>query len=663
MNSSIDKKEAEQFDVDFISKLKSISNIISILLIIIGFIVLLGWAFDIIFFKTPAIGLPIIKSNTALGFILLGLSLWFLQEKRLNNRNLLLGRFFALLAAIIGFLTLVQYAFDINLGIDQLLFVESAVETGTYPNRMSFIAALSLFLAGVALSLFDTETKNLKLSQILTVILGLATFLTIIGYLYQSTIYSIYLSIVPSPYGASGFVLIFFGIIFARPDMGYMKLVTSDSLGSQLARTLLPFLIITPLVVGYLSSSGEEIGLYDAQFETALVIFTSILILLIVFLVSVNSINITETKRKKTEKKLELAYKYNRSLIEASVDPFVTISPQGIITDANKAVEFVTGYSKDKLIGTDFSSYFTDPPKAKRGYVSVFNKGRVFDYPLEIKHKDGHMTPVLYNASVYRDEYGDVIGVFAAARDITSLKRAEQNLKNIVMELERSNEELEKFAYVASHDLQEPLRMIVSYLQLFERRYKDKIDEKGQKYMFYAVDGAKRMQGLINDLLTYSRVTTHAEEFKEVNFEEILNETLMNLEYSIKKSNATITNDPLPNINADAGQMGQLFQNLIANAIKFRKKDEAPKVHISSQKKDNEYIFSVSDNGIGIDEKYGDRIFELFQRLQKRSEYEGTGLGLAISKKIVERHNGKIWFKSEENIGTTFYFSIPVNLK
>lgn len=248
------------------------------------------------------------------------------------------------------------------------------------------------------------------------------------------------------------------------------------------------------------------------------------------------------------------------------------------------------------------------------------------------------------------------------ARDITERKNAENELKEIVDELKRSNKELETFAYVSSHDLQEPLRMVVSYLQLLERKYYGKLDEKADKYIFYAIDGAKRMQNLINDLLSYSRVTTKGEEFKQVNSEFILNDALKNLEFSIKKSNAVITHDPLPTVTGDSRQLIQLFQNIIGNGIKFRKEDEVPKIHISARKdeKMNEYVFSVADNGIGIESKYGERIFEIFQRLQKRSEYSGTGIGLAISKKIVERHGGRIWVESELGKGSTFYFTIPI---
>ena len=211
------------------------------------------------------------------------------------------------------------------------------------------------------------------------------------------------------------------------------------------------------------------------------------------------------------------------------MDPLVTIGPDGKITDVNTATETITGHSRDKLIGTDFSNYFTEPQKAKLGYQRVFKEGNVRDYPLEIKNKNGHVTPVLYHASVYKDKSGEVIGVFAAARDITEIQQAENQLKETINELERSNKELQSFAYITSHDLQEPLRSIASYAQLIERRYKGQLDSDADEFLDYMVSGASRMKQQIQGLLDYSRVGTQGEEFKEFNAEEALNNALSNL--------------------------------------------------------------------------------------------------------------------------------------
>jgi PAS domain S-box-containing protein len=376
------------------------------------------------------------------------------------------------------------------------------------------------------------------------------------------------------------------------------------------------------------------------------------------------------TELKEAEEHLRLASVYNGGLIEASLDPVVTIDPDGKITDVNSATETATGCSREELIGTDFSNYFTEPHKAREGYQQVFEEESIKDYALELKHKDGGVTPVLYNASVYRDEAGSVIGAFAAARDVTKLRQAEEGLKHSVTDLSRSNEELEQFAYVASHDLQEPLRMVSSYVQLLEKRYKGKMDSDADEFIGFAVDGANRMQVMINDLLTFSRLSTRGDPFKPTDCDEAFDRAIFNLKKAVEESNATITHDPLPTVTADKTQLEQLFQNLIGNAIKFRG-EEPPRIHLSCEKIedsaiqipqsaiDTGWIFSVKDNGIGIELEHAERIFGIFQRLHTREQYPGSGIGLAVCKKIVQRHGGQIWIESEAGKGSTFYFTIP----
>ncbi|MDP2268816.1 MAG: ATP-binding protein, partial [Deltaproteobacteria bacterium] len=224
-------------------------------------------------------------------------------------------------------------------------------------------------------------------------------------------------------------------------------------------------------------------------------------------------------------------------------------------------------------------------------------------------------------------------------------------------DLERSNKDLEQFAYVASHDLQEPLRMVASYTQLLAQHYEGRLDEKAKKFMDYAVDGAVRMQRLINDLLTYSRITTQGKPLENTDTHALLGEAISNLATLIAEKRAVITNDNLPTVKADASQLMQVFQNLLANAIKFQG-ENVPHIHVSAQDKGREWIFAVRDNGIGIEMQYADRVFVIFQRLHTRQEYPGTGIGLAVCKRIVERHGGRVWFESEPGQGSTFFFTI-----
>jgi len=281
-----------------------------------------------------------------------------------------------------------------------------------------------------------------------------------------------------------------------------------------------------------------------------------------------------------------------------------------------------------------------------------------FDFEMERTGPDGN--------SVWLSVTGEPIfedctfrGYRGVGTDITDRKRAQSVLRAAYDELARSNAELQQFAYVASHDLQEPLRMIGSYTQLLERRYGDKLDADAREFMGFIVDGATRMKQLIEDLLAYSRVGTRGKELRLIPAQGALDRALVNLRASIESSDAQITHDVLPEVSADDTQLTQLFQNLIGNAIKFRKKDETLRIHVGVKEETDEWRFSVSDNGIGIERQYFERIFMVFQRLHTRDEYPGTGIGLAICKKVVDRHGGRMWVESVQGKGSTFVFTLP----
>jgi PAS domain S-box-containing protein len=331
-------------------------------------------------------------------------------------------------------------------------------------------------------------------------------------------------------------------------------------------------------------------------------------------------------------------------------------------TFVNDYVENMIGYSVDEwLTIPDLWQRLVHPDDRERAVQEAaenYRRGGPGVVQFRCVTKDGRTIHTETHSTLSYDENTGSMVVRGVTMDITDRKIAEESLARYADDLRRSNLELQQFAYVASHDLQEPLRMVTSYLQLLEQRYHDQLDDDAREFIGYAVDGAARMKALIQDLLIYSRVERAAKVFAPVDANAVLKDVLENLSVMIEENKATITADSLPTITGDERQITQLFQNLISNAIKFHG-DRQPEIHMGVERKNNEWVFCVRDNGIGIEAQYLDRIFIIFQRLHNRGKYPGTGIGLAICKKVVERHGGRIWVESCPGEGTTFYFTIP----
>jgi len=357
------------------------------------------------------------------------------------------------------------------------------------------------------------------------------------------------------------------------------------------------------------------------------------------------------------------ASRRHHQIIETALDAFIEIDSDGLITDWNAQAETTFGWSRSEAIGQTLSQMII-PHRYREAHTQglrlflATGEGPVLNKRIEIAalHRDGTEFPIELAIAAIR--WGERRLFSAFARDVTEQKRAQRELARKVEELARSNAELEQFAYVASHDLQEPLRMVASFTQLLAQRYKGKLDADADEFIGFAVDGATRMQQLIQDLLSYSRVTTKGQSFRLIDAKAPCDNALENLQTSIKDSNAVVNVGPLPAVLADPRQLMQLFQNLIGNAVKYRN-DRTPEIHVAAKPNGDQWVFSVQDNGIGIAPQHSERIFQMFQRLHTTNEYQGTGIGLAICRKIVERHGGKIWVEAQPGKGSTFVFTIP----
>ena len=361
----------------------------------------------------------------------------------------------------------------------------------------------------------------------------------------------------------------------------------------------------------------------------------------------------TEARLKESEARFRQTFELAASGICHVVD--------GRFVRVNKSLCEILGYAEKELLGKSVKEVShpedRDVTDAERARIRA---GEIDSARFEKRYvrADGRVVWADVAIALVRDVFGMPMYEIAVFDDITERKQAEAALHAAHEELKRSNAELEQFAYVASHDLQEPLRMVASYTQLLGRRYEGKLDKDAHEFMSYIVDGATRMKQLIEDLLAYSRVGTKGQDFKPVALEAPLRRALFNLRAGIEEAGAAVTYDPLPTVQGDEVQLGQLLQNLIANSLKFRS-NSVPRIHIAVSEKNSEVEIEVRDNGIGIEPQYYERIFMVFQRLFNKGEYPGTGIGLAICKKVVERHGGRIWVESRPGDGTSFYFTLP----
>ena len=392
--------------------------------------------------------------------------------------------------------------------------------------------------------------------------------------------------------------------------------------------------------------------------------------------------------RKSEELQMHLA-----AIVESSHDAVVSKNLHSIVQSWNKGAERTFGYTADEMIGRSIEVIIPEDLKHEEGqFLDLIRRGEHIDHYETIRsRKDGTHIAISLSLSPVKNSAGEIIGAAKIARDMSDRKRAEEEIYRLNQQLEQRvrdrtreleeanaqlvrqsqelvsiNAELERFAYVASHDLQEPLRMVSSYSQLLAKRYQGKLDADADDFIKFTVSGAERMRQLIKDLLTYSRVVNRQRTSQCVDCEEVLRGVLTNLKTAIEETGGVLTHDPLPTVFADPVHLGQLFQNLIGNALKFNA-SKPPRAHVSAVLIPGEESgsgpfcqFAVTDNGIGIEPRYIERIFGAFQRLHTIAEYPGTGIGLAICKKIVEGQGGRIWVESTPGKGTTFKFTIPV---
>jgi PAS domain S-box-containing protein len=616
----------------------------ALLSILVGAAVVIGWFIDSVTLKSVLPGFTAMKMNTAWGLIAAGVSLWIQQSSEPGLWLHRLARGLAVFVVALGSLTLAEDLFGLRLGIDQLIVPDDLLEIPN-PGRMALATEISFLLIGAALlSLKARSVAFAVWAHWLVVPPLLFSTLVIVGYaygvesMYQATIYN-----TMALHTAIVVFVLTLSVWAIDLKHGFALIATSDTAGGVVSRWLLPTIPVTLFFLGWIGLKGAQAGLYGFHFSLALVVLIGMTVCVITVARTADVLRRTDVIRKVTQTEIisrHAALELRRSeerfriLVRGVKDyAILMLDPNGLVATWNEGAEGIKGYKADEIVGQHFSRFYTPEDMASgkpdAELVQAVAEGKFEEEGWRLR-KDGSRFWASVSITPLRDDSGELRGFSKVTRDITERKKAEALILRQMKELSRSNEELEQFAAVASHDLQEPLRMVSSYVQLLSRQYKGKLDGKADEFIALALDGTVRMRTLISDLLTYSKVAAKHVELHTTSSEKTLQNALVNLQGAIADSHASVTHDPLHAVMADEMQLTQLFQNLVGNAIKYQK-DGTPKIHISAAVDgDGRWGFSVQDNGIGIDPKNFERVFGMFQRLHTREEFAGTGIGLAL---------------------------------
>jgi len=623
-------------------------RILALVVGLIGSIVALGWIVNFDFVKSVFPDMPTMKFNTAFCFVLTSCACVLQYKDEFSTRIKSIARLMAGTIFTISFLTLLQHWFNFELGIDQLIVADTLTPAAQAPGRMSLGTSIAFLLVASALLSLDFESVgNHCPAQYLVILSTLLSAAALLGYLYGATAFRLQLFATMALNTALLFVLSGFAVLLIRPNQGLSRLFISDRIGGRAARILLPMIFVVP-ILGWLSFLGYDSGIYSIEFAYSVFSLLSIITLLLIGWFGASALNDAES--------------YFMSTFESAPTAMIVVDGNGVINRVNSLAEKFFGYARQELIGNKIEmlipkKYSGSHPQLRqefKAHPEARQMGKERD--LFGLRKDGSEFPVEVGLNPITTPSG--MHVLSAITDISQRKRHEVDLQTRTDELARSNSDLEQFAYLASHDLQEPLRAISGSVQLLQSRYKEKLDEKALQYINHAKDGATRMHTLIEDLLTYARVGRAEEILQPINLNDAVESATKNLASTITDTNARIECVQLPTVPGYRSQIALLFQNIIGNAIKFRKNDSQPVIQITSKELPEHWEIRISDNGIGIADQFHQRVFEIFQRLHTRSTYEGTGIGLAICKKVVDHHNGSIGIKPDSAAGATFFFTL-----
>lgn len=679
----------------------------------VGAVALAGWALDIAVLKSIYPSWVAIKANTAAGFILAGMALWFKSRERIEAKPLLshAGDAFAIVVAFLGAFTLIEYTVGISPGIDQLLFEEPAGAIHTLaPGRMAPASALCFLFLGVAL-MFDGKSD--RSSWLVTILAVMATFPALasgLAYLYGlDNLYGLGYGTQMAAHTVLAFLVLALGVLCSQPERGLIALVASPDTGGAITRRLLPLAIVLPIMIGWLKLAGDHARLFEPDFGVVLVVLSYILVLNLLIAWSARLLSRADAERNRANEVIRANEERLHTLTRTIPDMVWLKNPEGIYLFCNSAFERFCGAKEADIIGkSDYD--FVDAEQADffRGNdLLVMNAGETKINEEWITFADdGHSALMETIKTPMLDGEGRLLGVLGIARDITLRHRTEAAIRNAhqesarllaeadqsrqvllgvledqklaeakirdlnasleqrvrerTAELEAANKELESFSYSVSHDLRAPLRAINGFSQILIRRHRDSLNEEGRHYLDNVVTASERMGVLIEELLHYSRTVRSSAQAVPVPLAPIVEQLKETFSERIVAANADfVAVEPLAMPLGDPTLIGQILANLVDNALTYRIRDGKPRVTLSSVREDGKVVLRVADNGIGVAPEYHEKIFQVFQRLHSEAEYPGTGIGLAIVAKAARMMEGEIGVESALGAGSTFSVRLP----
>jgi PAS domain S-box-containing protein len=629
---------------------------------LLGLTVLAGWLL-----RAPALtrllpGAVVIRPNAALGFLLCGVALFLLAPASEARRPgaLRIGRAGAAAAALLGALTLLEYVAQIDLGIDLLLFRQAqlASPATVAGGRMGVNAAFNFALLGSALLLLG-RGRRFKPAEILAVLALTVAVMALVGHLFgEADFYALRHYTPMAVPGAIAFTALALGLMCARPAGGLMGVVASEGAGGALARRLLPWMLVTPTLVGWLRFRGEHAGYFDLEFGLAIMVVSSMALLTVVVLLTARSLTAADARRHDAERKLRRTEVLVSAVFDATPDSINVKDRSGRYALINSAGARLLGHTIAEVIGrTDAELLAPATARARdaqREAILDSGKNLVVEEQVTV---DGSPRIYLATKGIYRDEHGEPAGTFAMSRDVTDVKQVDE-VRRARDAAEAANQELEAFSYSVSHDLRAPLRSIDGFSQALLEDYAARLDQTGHHYLERVRANAQRMAQLIDDLLALSRVSRSDLQRAPVDLTAAARDIVAELHRAHPDRQVEVVIAEGLHTSGDGRLLGIVLQNLLGNAWKFTAKRAPARIELGRTDQNGHSAFYVRDNGAGFDMRYSDKLFGAFQRLHSPAEFEGTGIGLATVQRIVTRHGGRVWAEGEIDRGATFYFAL-----